>query len=113
MTRIVAAALSRLAVSASADLAYPIAQRRSAAARGLRAPAWLLKAGSVCTALVVFAGGMGYATSHVYSASAPLQPAVAKASPTGTPTAAPVTNLRGAGRRRTVLPQSTVAPRLA
>src|SRR2546425_11604123 len=90
-----------------------IADRRSAAAGGLRAPAWLLKAGSVCTALVVLAGGMGYATSHVYSASAPLQPAVAKASPTGTPTAAPVTNLRGAGRRRTVLPQSTVAPRLA
>src|SRR2546428_7383367 len=111
MTRIVAAALSRLAVSASADLAYPIAQRRSAAASGLRAPAWLLKAGSVCTALVVLAGGMGYATSHVYSASAPLQPPVAKASPTATPSVRPVTNAQTGGRQTTVLPPATIAPR--
>src|SRR2546425_3324977 len=111
MTRIVAAALSRLAVSASADLAYPIAQRRSAAASGLRAPAWLLKAGSVCTALVVLAGGMGYATSHVYSASAPLQPPVAKASPTATPSVRPVTNAQTGGLPTLVLPLATIAPR--
>src|SRR5256712_12832462 len=111
MTRIIAAALSRLAVSASADLAYPIAHRRSAAASGLRAPAWLLKAGSVCTALVVLAGGMGYATSHVYSASAPLQPPVAKASPTATPSVGPVTKARTGGRQTTGPSHATIAPR--
>src|SRR2546428_5264443 len=111
MTRIIAAALSRLAVSASADLAYPIAHRRSAAASGLRAPAWLLKAGSVCTALVVLAGGMGYATSHVYSASAPLQPPLAKASPTATPSVRPVTNAQTGGRQTTGPPPAPPAPR--
>src|SRR2546426_2319924 len=87
-----------------------IADRRSAAASGLRAPAWLLKAGSVCTALVVLAGGMGYATSHVYSASAPLQPPVAKASPTATPSVGPVTKARTGGRPTTGLPQATIPP---
>src|SRR3989442_15565063 len=110
MTRIVAAALSRLAVSASADLAYPIAQRRSAAASGLRAPAWLLKAGSVCTALVVLAGGMGYSTSHVYGASAPLQPPLAKASPTATPSVRPVTNAQTGGGPPTGPPQAANPP---
>src|SRR2546428_5156939 len=110
MTRIIAAALSRLAVSASADLAYPIAHRRSAAASGLRAPAWLLKAGSVCTALVVLAGGMGYATSHVYSASAPLQPPLAKASPTATPSVRPVTNAQTGGRPATGPARAAPAP---
>src|SRR5438132_13762451 len=89
-----------------------IADRRSAAAGGLRAPAWLLKAGSVCTALVVLAGGMGYATSHVYSASAPLQPPLAKASPTAMPSVGPVTNARSGGRQATVPPQATIAPGL-
>src|SRR2546428_13362023 len=111
MTRIIAAALSRLAVSASADLAYPIAHRRSAAASGLRAPAWLLKAGSVCTALVVLAGGMGYATSHVYSASAPLQPPLPNASATATPSDRPVTNAQTGGGPAAGPPPARVPPR--
>src|SRR2546426_12736301 len=87
-----------------------IADRRSAAAGGLRAPAWLLKAGSVCTALVVLAGGMGYSTSHVYGASAPLQPPLAKASPTATPSVRPVTNAQTGGRPTTGLPPGAIAP---
>jgi len=55
---------------------------------------------------------MGYATSHVYSASAPLQPPVAKASPTAMPSVGPVTNARSGGRQTTVLPQATIAPGL-
>src|SRR5207245_6709665 len=89
------------------------ADRRSAAASGLRAPAWLLKAGSVCAALVVFAGGMGYATSHVYRASAPLQPPVANASPTATPTSAPVTNARTGWRLTTDIPLADLSTFIA
>src|SRR5438132_6578945 len=80
----------------------------AARARGLRAPAWLLKAGSVCTALLVFAGGMGYATSHLYSASAPLQPPVAaKASPSPTTSPRATAQTRG---QTTARPQATLAP---
>ena len=55
---------------------------------------------------------MGYAISHAYSASAPLQPPVAKAPPTATPSVGPVTNARTRGRQTTVLPQATIAPSL-
>ena len=54
---------------------------------------------------------MGYAISHAYSASAPLQPPVAKASPTATPSVGPVTNAQTGGQT-TVLPQATLAPSL-
>ena len=55
---------------------------------------------------------MGYSTSHVYGASAPLQPPLAKASPTATPSVRPVTNAQTGGRQTTVLPQATIAPSL-
>src|SRR5207247_1668271 len=55
-----------------------------------KAPAWALKLGSALLAVAIFGGAFDYATSHLYIANAPLQPALV-ANAGGTPAAVAVT----------------------
>ena len=50
-------------------------------------PAWGLKVASVLMTLTVFGTGLGYASTHLYTTNAPLQPATVAATSTSTSSA--------------------------
>jgi len=54
-------------------------------------PAWGLKVASVLMTLTVFGTGLGYASTHLYTTNAPLQPAAIAATSTSSTGSAPAT----------------------